>query len=137
MDGLDVYIDDYGKPDPIPPAMLRALNQARTLRLFDRDDVAQTADAPAGAAGQGRPAPEVGPGAPGADAGGAAVAGPDPVDGPSPATDGAVPGPRTPSAAGALAEGAGDTAAGDVSSDAAAAGPPGPLATDASGTRSS
>ena len=31
MDGLDIYIDDYGKPDPIPPAMLAALNHARNL----------------------------------------------------------------------------------------------------------
>jgi len=23
MDGLDIYIDDYSKPDPIPPEMLR------------------------------------------------------------------------------------------------------------------
>jgi hypothetical protein len=37
MDGLDTYIDDYGKPDPIPPAMLRRLNQARHLGLFDAD----------------------------------------------------------------------------------------------------
>jgi hypothetical protein len=35
MDGLDIYIDDYGKPDPIPPDMLRQLNQARNLGLFD------------------------------------------------------------------------------------------------------
>ena len=35
MDGLDTYIDDYGKPDPIPDSMLRQLNQARVLRLFD------------------------------------------------------------------------------------------------------
>ena len=35
MDGLDTYIDDYGKPDPIPPGMLRRLNQARDLGLFD------------------------------------------------------------------------------------------------------
>ena len=36
MDGLDIYIDDYGKPDPIPPDMLRQLNQARNLGLFDK-----------------------------------------------------------------------------------------------------
>jgi hypothetical protein len=35
MDGLDTYIDDYGKPDPISPAMLRQLNQATSLGLFD------------------------------------------------------------------------------------------------------
>jgi hypothetical protein len=38
MDGLDTYIDDYGKPDPIPDSMLRQLNQARVLRLFDAED---------------------------------------------------------------------------------------------------
>lgn len=35
MDGLDTYIDDYSKPDPIPAAMLRQLNQAKELFLFD------------------------------------------------------------------------------------------------------
>jgi hypothetical protein len=35
MDGLDVYIDDYGKPDPLPPGMLRQLAQSRFLGLFD------------------------------------------------------------------------------------------------------
>ncbi len=38
MDGLDTYIDDYGKPDPIPPSMLRLMNQAATLGLFDEED---------------------------------------------------------------------------------------------------
>ena len=38
MDGLDIYIDDYGKPDPIPMAMLRMMNQARSLGLFSDDD---------------------------------------------------------------------------------------------------
>jgi hypothetical protein len=38
MDGLDTYIDDYSKEDPIPPAMLRALNQARTLGLFEKEE---------------------------------------------------------------------------------------------------
>ncbi|AVR96379.1 DUF3306 domain-containing protein [Pseudoduganella armeniaca] len=31
MDGLDIYIDDYSKPDPIPAAMLLALNHAKDL----------------------------------------------------------------------------------------------------------
>jgi hypothetical protein len=35
MDGLDTYIDDYGKPDPLPLAMLRRMNQAAALGLFD------------------------------------------------------------------------------------------------------
>jgi len=35
MDGLDTYIDDYGRPDPIPLSMLRRLNQSRALGLFD------------------------------------------------------------------------------------------------------
>jgi Protein of unknown function (DUF3306) len=35
MDGLDTYIDDYSKPDPIPAAMLRQLHQAKGLFLFD------------------------------------------------------------------------------------------------------
>ena len=37
MDGLDTYIDDYTKPDPIPEAMLKALNQAQGL-VFDREE---------------------------------------------------------------------------------------------------
>ena len=43
MDRLDIYIDDYTKEDPIPPLMLRALNQARTLGLFDAEEKAQAA----------------------------------------------------------------------------------------------
>jgi hypothetical protein len=31
MDGLDVYIDDYTKSDPIPPEMLKMINHARDL----------------------------------------------------------------------------------------------------------
>ena len=31
MDGLDVYIDDYGKPDPIPPEMLARLMESNPL----------------------------------------------------------------------------------------------------------
>jgi Protein of unknown function (DUF3306) len=31
MDGLDVYIDDYSKPDPIEPELVKQLMQARFL----------------------------------------------------------------------------------------------------------
>jgi len=34
MDGLDTYIDDYGKADPIPLSMLRRMNQSAVLGLF-------------------------------------------------------------------------------------------------------
>ena len=35
MDGLDTYIDDYGKPDPLPAGMLRQMAQSQVLGLFD------------------------------------------------------------------------------------------------------
>jgi hypothetical protein len=38
MDGLDVYIDDYSKPDPMPYAMLRKLASAKFLGLFDEEE---------------------------------------------------------------------------------------------------
>ena len=38
MDGLDVYIDDYSKPDPIPPEMLKQLASASFLRLFEENE---------------------------------------------------------------------------------------------------
>jgi hypothetical protein len=34
MDGLDTYIDDYGRPDPLPAGMLRQLAQSKVLGLF-------------------------------------------------------------------------------------------------------
>lgn len=34
MDGLDIYIEDYGLPDPIPLAMLRQMTQSKMLGLF-------------------------------------------------------------------------------------------------------
>ena len=34
MDGLDTYIDDYSKSDPIPEAMLRQMTSAKFLGLF-------------------------------------------------------------------------------------------------------
>ncbi len=38
MDGLDVYIDDYSRPDPIPHALLRQLASAKFLGLFDQEE---------------------------------------------------------------------------------------------------
>ena len=35
MDGLDVYIDDYSKPQPLPSHLARQLAGAAFLRLFD------------------------------------------------------------------------------------------------------
>ena len=48
MDGLDTYIDDYGKPDPIGLAMLRQMAQAQVLGLFEHEEQAgrQQATAP-------------------------------------------------------------------------------------------
>ena len=45
MDGLDTYIDDYGKPDPIPESMLRQMVQSKFLGLFadEPDEAAKTA----------------------------------------------------------------------------------------------
>jgi len=45
MDGMDVYIGDYSRPDPLPDSMLRQLASASFLRLFDEPPV----DAAAGA----------------------------------------------------------------------------------------
>ncbi|WP_295637754.1 DUF3306 domain-containing protein [uncultured Methylibium sp.] len=47
MDGLDIYIDDYGKPDPIPMAMLRQMNQSKALGLFAAEEAAEEAAAAA------------------------------------------------------------------------------------------
>jgi len=37
MDGLDTYIDDYNKADPLPRSLLRQMVQARVLGLLDDD----------------------------------------------------------------------------------------------------
>jgi hypothetical protein len=38
MDGLDVYVDDYSQPDPIPEALLRKLAAAQLPRLFEEKE---------------------------------------------------------------------------------------------------
>ena len=45
MDGLDTYIDDYNKPDPLPEGMLRQMVQSKMLGLFDDDPPAADAEA--------------------------------------------------------------------------------------------
>jgi hypothetical protein len=61
MDGLDTYIDDYSKPDPIPEAMLRTLEHAKGL-LFPEEKEEAAKPAPveqlAQAAESGTKAPE-------------------------------------------------------------------------------
>ncbi len=61
MDGLDVYIDDYGKPDPLPFEMLKQLRQSELLGLFRDDAAAAQAEAADAAAATpdnaGTPAP--------------------------------------------------------------------------------
>lgn len=81
MDGLDTYIDDYSKPDPIPPEILRQLRQAETLGLFEPTDEERAA-AQAAAAAAAEPA-DVQPTAP-ADAGKTADTSADTTDIPAP-----------------------------------------------------
>ena len=45
MDGLDTYIDDYGKPDPLPAGMLQRMVQSQLMGLFDDDAKAGAAAA--------------------------------------------------------------------------------------------
>jgi hypothetical protein len=45
MDGLDVYIDDYSQPDPIPAAMLRTLSHAKNLLFSGEEEGARAGTA--------------------------------------------------------------------------------------------
>lgn len=42
MDGLDIYIDDYGKPDPLPVGMLEQMTSIDGLNLFKNKDTGDT-----------------------------------------------------------------------------------------------
>jgi uncharacterized protein DUF3306 len=55
MDGLDTYIDDYSKPDPIPDAMMRTLAHVKGLLFDDKKDEAQPAAEAAAAPAQPEP----------------------------------------------------------------------------------
>jgi hypothetical protein len=43
MDGLDVYIDDYSKTEPIPPEMLAGLRQAQNILQWAKEDAEERA----------------------------------------------------------------------------------------------
>src|SRR3954464_330118 len=43
MDGLDTYIDDYSRSDPLPPAMLAGLRQAQNILAWARETPEETA----------------------------------------------------------------------------------------------
>ena len=57
MDRLDTYIDDYSKPDPMPPEMLRQLASAKFLKLFDDEEKEEAKD-PGIREGSDDPAPD-------------------------------------------------------------------------------
>ncbi len=57
MDGLDIYISDYGQPDPLPPGMLEQMFQSRALGLFPERDAQELAAAEAAAAARLDPSP--------------------------------------------------------------------------------
>ncbi|MDP3519623.1 MAG: DUF3306 domain-containing protein [Hydrogenophaga sp.] len=40
MDGLDIYIDDYSKPDPLPLELARKLTSAQFMKVFDAPEQA-------------------------------------------------------------------------------------------------
>ena len=42
MDGLDTYIDDYSKPDPLPAAMLATLRQAQNILEWAKETKEET-----------------------------------------------------------------------------------------------
>lgn len=48
MDGLDVYIDDYGKSEPIPASLMHHLDPTRSLGLFEPAPRVGTEAAPEG-----------------------------------------------------------------------------------------
>jgi hypothetical protein len=86
MDGLDVYIDDYGKPDPLPEGWLGKLEQlARMDEAHASGPLPVAAPSEVEAGGDGQPAPT-----PDAVEGAEAAAGNEP---PSLGTSGGVPTP--------------------------------------------
>jgi len=63
MDGLDVYIDDYSKPDPLPEGWLEKLEQVKHLGIFRDPEEASTEAAAPQSQSPGMPRAETQPGA--------------------------------------------------------------------------
>ncbi len=62
MDGLDIYIDDYSRPDPLPAELLKKMVSAQFMKLVDEEAPAAAAQRPApGPASGTDPAPAVEP----------------------------------------------------------------------------
>ena len=57
MDGLDVYIDDYSKPDPIPATMLAGLQQAQRILQWAQETKDEVAAKEAAKAAENLPPP--------------------------------------------------------------------------------
>ena len=58
MDGLDTYIEDFGRPDPLPRSMLLQMAQASFLGLLDNDEQANESPTPPAATAARAPADE-------------------------------------------------------------------------------
>jgi len=56
MDGLDVYIDDYSKPSPLPAEMLAGLRQAQRILDWTREEADTAKAEPAALEGSAPPA---------------------------------------------------------------------------------
>jgi hypothetical protein len=101
LDGLDIYIDDYTRHDPVSAAMLASLQHAKSLFAPRNKDEREADAAPAGQVAGDVPAPGAAPaGAPPADTP------PDHPDTPAPGLAGEPPG-------GTPAPGAGNATPGD------------------------
>jgi hypothetical protein len=58
LDGLDVYIDDYNKLDPVPAAMLASLQHAKSMFARFLDDDKQGGQGESGASPKNPPGPD-------------------------------------------------------------------------------
>ncbi|MEY2592557.1 MAG: hypothetical protein RI972_246 [Pseudomonadota bacterium] len=102
MDGLDVYIDDYNTPNPLPVAIMKTLVQARAMGLID--DELKEQDPPDSNKGSEKDSDQ--------DSGEGAVEGSG-----EGSAEGAAPGARAGSAEGP-GEGAGELGAGEPGAEA-------------------